>query len=249
MDMEDKRIGMAMFFIMLGVILVMISILCLSAGIEDGIAGILCTLGIGIVACAIGVRIIVATATRDKHCRETKKNLTYNRETGELYLKRREKSNSHVISFWAYTPKEMVHHDATLQYTGVTVGGVSTGQFSVNPEHYTMAYTRETGKYFVCYNNDIVSGIVRSIKIDSALIKSAKDNPVIKGMLNDKGDCIITTKSLSFGQRSMSEMMVQAGVKENRHDYIHNTNIQDMMKQAISRKEAKAVVDWVTRKI
>ena len=100
----------------------------------------------------------------------------------------REKSplNKKLIYISRYQETNLKYNPATATYTGVTVGGVTTGGWDVSEAHYSMEGGTITDKFIMWYRKDEKqSAIIKEIELTQEIADIAKRDsrltPYLKG--------------------------------------------------------------------
>jgi len=220
--------------------------------IATGIMFIVCIVGVAmeldttltvvaafIIAGAVG---FVLMQFNDKKRLEEKLSIDFSSGSGAPTLKKRCETSAKAFKIKPLYNHDFDYHPTTVTYTSVTVGGVTTGGFDVNKEHYSSRRTGASGKYAL-FSVEEDYEICRIILSDS-LLESARSNPFIKRFL--KGHDLVL-------EHENENTKLSAGAMANLEGYIKSGNVisqnlwmQDVINaKKLTKEECQKILDWI----
>lgn len=216
------------------------------------IAGILIALGASIeLACTIAVigsligACVLAAKAVEKSKTKAQQIYTYNEKTKSLKII----SPNHSKLRWilqvepAHTA-QYKYNPATLEYTGVTIGGVSTGSFHINEASVSGAAFQNTGKCHLVLKDMGQYEILNEIVLPDSLVSNAKSTPVVKDFL--QGNRLVLKHTGSDTELTASEReTIAAGRRQGRQDVVINATLRAIAASYLTKAECDAIKNWL----
>ena len=133
-----------------------------------------------------------------------------------------------------------------MEYTGVTIGGVTTGSFHVNEASISGAALKNTGKYQLVLNDDGLYGIPKEIILPNSLVDSAKNTPIVKDFL--KGNSLVLEHTGGDAEHTDEERQAIAAARQDgRQDIAFNIAARAMAASFLTKAECEAIKAWLCR--
>lgn len=133
---------------------------------------------------------------------------------------------------------------ATLEYTGVTIGGVTTGSFHVNEASISGGAFQNTGKYQLVLKDDGRYEIIKEIVFPDSLVTSAKNTPIVKDFL--KGNSLVLEHTGGDAEYTQSEReTIAAAEREGRRDIALNVAMRAIAASYLTKAECDAIKNWL----
>ena len=133
---------------------------------------------------------------------------------------------------------------ATLEYTGVTIGGVTTGSFHVNEASISGGAFQNTGKYQLVLKDDGRYEIIKEIVFPDSLVTSAKNTPIVKDFL--KGNSLVLEHTGGDAEYTPSERQtIAAAERDGRRDIALNVAMRAIAASFLTKAECDAIKNWL----
>ena len=216
------------------------------------IAGILMALGASIeVACTIATigaligAFVLATKSDEKSKTTAQQIYTYNANRKSLTII---SPNSRKLCWMLQIEKastiDYQYNPATLGYTGVTIGGVTTGSFHVNEASISTGAYHNTGKYHIVFRDRGQYEILNEIVLPDTLIFKAKYTPIVKDFL--QGDRLVLKHTGGDAELTASERAtIEAARNQGRQDIVLNATMRAIAASYLTREECEAIKNWL----
>ena len=136
------------------------------------------------------------------------------------------------------------YNPATLEYTGVTIGGITTGSFHVNEASISGAAFQNTGKYQLVLNDDGRYEILKEIVLPDTLISSAKNTPIVNHFL--QGNRLILRHTGGAAAYTQNERQsIAAAKRDGREDIALNIAMRALAASFLTKAECDAIKNWL----
>lgn len=179
----DQRSRNILIIVISG-IFVVAGIAFFASGVED----------FGVVVLFIGLvpLFFLHLDRKEEEIKKAKNNIEIVSE-GRIRVKACGEINKKVLFMSRHQEAMMKFNPATLTYTGVTVGGVTTGGLDYQQEHYSIEGGTVTDRFNLWYKEgDNNSMIVMEVELASGLVSKAKKDPSVSKYL--KGNTLYLQK-------------------------------------------------------
>ena len=165
---------------------------------------------------------------------------------GHIKLNKRTISNRQILKPSKERFINIKDHPAELVYTGVTIGGVTTGGFHVNEAYQTASLGEATGVYHLYLRGITSDTLIRTIEIPPDMVDSAKADPIVSQFLNG------TTITLKHNDYIYIPEIIRESAASLQRSGNYNAAFQLLRpytgKQELTKKECKAIIAWMSNK-
>ena len=167
---------------------------------------------------------------------------TYDKATYTLTLIERNYSAfSKAIKVEPHRTVSYKYNPAELEYNGVTVGGVTTGGFHVNPASYSPSSMEKSGKYQLVlmpgYN------VIKNIILPTGLVAVAKNNRTLEKFL--KKDRLELKYTGGDAEMTEYERSIMSHNMTSRPDLFYNAANRALAAQALTKEDCEAIKYWL----
>lgn len=189
--------------------------------------------------------IIMAGFLADEKKKSKKlENYVFLESTGNLHIRSRNLDKlRYSLRIEPARTVQQKYNPATLEYTGVTIGGITTGSFHVNEASISAAAYHNTGKYQLVLKEGGYK-IVNKITLPDSMLEEAKKTPVVKdfirnGCLELKHDGIET--ELTASERET----IAAARRQGRQDIVINATLRSVAASYLTKEECETIKQWL----
>lgn len=221
------------------VLCALIGVILMTLGLNAVIAAIIAVIVAFPVAMLFGLKPDAKGETQSEQI------YTYNERTKSLAII----SPHHKKLRWILQVKpahtvEYKYNPATLEYTGVTIGGITTGGFHVNEASISGSAFHNTGKYQLVLQDKGLYEILDEIVLPDNLVSSAKNTPVVKNFL--QGNRLVLKHTGADTELTTSEReTIAAARRQGRQDVVINATLRAVAASYLTKAECDAIKNWL----
>ena len=187
---------------------------------------------------------------------ERLKNFTYDERSGVLTVRKREANNRGSLSYMRIPLLQSQYVPASATYTGVTVGGITTGGVEVTEAHYESRSVGKTDRYYLYFKRSdkhdqhIVSKIELTNE-DAAAAKKIKtlspflvgNQLVLKHRISDKSSTTFNVAYQSTGNLNVAQNAIAADLANQNLTLIEVKAVIEFLCGEVQKSVGKAVVE------
>ena len=170
---------------------------------------------------------------------------TYDSSTRTLKIVTSDRNRLHgLLQVKESNTVQYKYNPATLEYVGVTVGGVTTGGFHVNEATVSVSSFQKTGKYSLMVYVDGTLCDISKISLPADLADSAKNTPVVKDFLQN--NCLVLKHTGGDAEYTQSEReIIAAAERDGRRDIALNVAMRAIAASYLTKAECDAIKRWL----
>ena len=138
-------------------------------------------------------------------------------------------------------------HDAELVYTGVSVGGVHTGGFHVNPAYRSIDSFAKSGKYElqVTIIGDSIPKSIKTIHLSKEVLQEAKKDRFIRQFLTKDNTLELKYDSAEAKMTASEKEQFNSLVKNNMHTVAWALYKNKAFANQLTKGDCQQVLKWI----
>lgn len=186
---------------------------------------------------------------KEKKAEKSRQIAVYDDTTNTLIIKTTDRNKlsgflENVLIIQQAQSIQYKYNPASLEYVGVTLGGVSTGNFYVNEASISPGAFNNTGKYEFTIKCEGKIYSPREILLPDAFVSSASNTPIVKKFL--KGNRLVLKRTNKATELTPSERStIEFAQKEGRQDVVMNTLMRSIIASYLTKEECYAIKNWL----
>lgn len=192
------------------------------------------------------VVLILIVRKVEKNIWEEFSHITFDEKKNSAKLYKRASISGKSIEIRADYNLTYKYNPAKIVYTGATVGGVTTGGFHTEEEHYALGSGGKSGKYYL--RAKLSAGKYMSIDrihLTDELVEEAKQNPNVKKFLRGK-TLVLAHRGKATQLKEDEQDVYMRAVQRHDEAAMYAASQRAINAKKLTREECESILKWIS---